>query len=203
VPNDIWRAGYVAHNANIPVQNPLPVQNPIRVDNATLAQLHEYARQKITNNAIRIVHRDEQRATVFNVGDFVRINLLALNSETRRVKKNGIGWSKVAVRFTPEVYRVSHVIPPTPLEQRGYNLVLVGVVGNQIQNPAVGNQDLQLITHQNGQRRKFYASQLTKVEFPNNNMNNANHSTLNPNTRFRAYYINRTRANWNPNNQND
>lgn len=206
VPNDIWRPGYVPYNANIPVGNPLPVNAPLRVDNATLPQLHQYARQKIVNRAVRIVAENDARAKVYRVNDYVRINLLALNSETRKVKKNGIGWSKVGVRFTPEVYRVSHVIPPTPLEQRGYNLVRPGAVGTQVQ----GVVDQPLVARINGQRWKFYASQLTKVDFrgdrgpplpPNlhENVNNANylrnvnHSTLDPNTRFRAYWLNRTR----------
>lgn len=216
VPNDIWRQGYVRHNPNIPVPNPLPITT-LRTDNGTLAQLQDYARRKIENKAIRIVAESDRRAKVFHVNDYVRINLLALSSASREQQKSSINGLKLhAIRYTPEVFRVTQVVPRTALEQRGYFLVKPGVVGAQNQ----GGVEIPMLTRANGNRRqKFYASQLVKVDFagdrgpplPQNNVNvnNANylgnvvHSTLDPNTRFRAYYLNRVRTNWNPLNVTD
>ena len=51
--------------------------------------------------------------TLFQVGDLVRINLLALSERMRELKEEG-RVNKLAVYYTPEIYRVSRVLVSPP-----------------------------------------------------------------------------------------
>jgi len=51
--------------------------------------------------------------TLFQVGDLVRINLLALSERMRELKEEG-RVNKLAVYYTPEIFRVARVILAPP-----------------------------------------------------------------------------------------
>ena len=77
---------------------------------------------------------------IFHIGDWVRVKYTKINAQMRRRHKEGILNKRNAIRYSLDVYRVSHIYPAPivlnglPLNQQwsiarqSYNLTLNGVV---------------------------------------------------------------------------
>lgn len=200
-PNQLWREGRQEIEE---VDEPLPQK--LRTDDYTLDQLFDYNKRTLTNKALRAVASSKPR--VFQVGDFVRISLRALFPKTREVMKQRMEVSKIGIYFSPEIYRIVRVNrDANDLQNNTYELMRPSLGGLQ------GNQDLNILTSQQGRKpfAKFFANDLLLVEFEgnkpmenddeNNNpltraITNIVHSTLRPNNRFKAQYINRVTKTW-------
>ena len=88
--------------------------------------------------------------TLFQVGDLVRINLLALSERMRELKEEG-RVNKLAVYYTPEIYRVSRVLvsPPNATIRTRY---------------IIEDRDNGSVVMRGRQPRQFFASELILQE---------------------------------------
>jgi hypothetical protein len=73
------------------------------------------------NNKLLTSDRLEHK---FKKGDFVRLNLASgvFTNEMKKSKKSGIGWNKISVHWSPEVYEVVRVVPTTQKEKAHYTV---------------------------------------------------------------------------------
>jgi hypothetical protein len=78
----------------------------------TVQQLQEYGQDYQIWRARKMLAQGRS-PTLFQVGDLVRINLLALSERMRELKEEG-RVNKLAVYYTPEIYRVVRVIIAQP-----------------------------------------------------------------------------------------
>jgi transposase InsO family protein len=208
-PNQLWRDEIIDELSDD--EDELPMT--LKTDNYTLSQLYDRNRRLLSNKALRQIATSKVHD--YDVGDFVRISLRALFSSQREVMKNRMGVSKIGITFTPEVYIiVKKNVDQDELKNTTYELIRPSLNGRQ------GDQDLEIRTSSQGRKPfvKFFGSDLQKVEFngadtlPNDDANNnpktraetnIKHSSLVPNNRFRALYLNRIDKQWrNINNPN-
>lgn len=101
-PNQLYTEGYnPRRNQAIPPQQPLN-------DAMNLRQRQAYQEAFVDNRARQYVALG--RPNVFQVGDLVRIKLLVLNARMRYTKEHRIGWNKIAVHYSPQIYQVVRTI---------------------------------------------------------------------------------------------
>jgi len=98
-PNQLWMEGYNPHPDNHQV-----VDNPRLNDNMNIQDRQDYNETKILSRAKKLVSLG--KTPVFNVGDFVRIKLLVLNNDMRKARELNMGWNKIAVHYTPQIYQI-------------------------------------------------------------------------------------------------
>lgn len=164
-PNQLWVQGYNPH----PAGHLLPAPQQLN-DNMNNNQRRDYNETFIDNRARHIVAQGRP-PHIFQVGDLVRIKLLVVSTIMRQQRENNIGWNKVAVHYTPQVFVVVQAInhPANFIRRDEYILSnLNGVIILGGNNP-----------------KRFFGSDLILV--PPNNV--ATH--IQPETRARALRINR------------
>jgi hypothetical protein len=108
---------------------------------------------------------------VFQNGDFVRIKLLVVNNRMREVRERNLGWNKVAIHYTPQVYQVINAIHHPPNFVRRDEYMLSDMNGNVIMSGVVP--------------KRFFGNDLVKV--PINHIQ----THINPQTIQRAIQLNR------------
>ena len=99
-------------------------------------QKRDYNEAFIDNRARHIVSLGRP-PHIFQVGDLVRIKLLLLSSRMRQQRENGIGWNKVAVHFSPQIYQVVNVFHHAPNFTRREEYSLQDNAGNLLMSGAV------------------------------------------------------------------
>ena len=103
----LWRPGHPSAGT---VQDPIP---PIS-DKMTEKELFDYQ--------VSVLRKEyEQYSTgreliQFQKGEKVRLSLLRLQTELRKMRKSGMSWGKVAMHWTPHVYEVNKVHEATDKE---------------------------------------------------------------------------------------
>jgi len=98
--NQLWRPGYTAATAMQAA--------PVSVDDHTSRD--QLVRHNVNLNEVRAIRQaNKTPERHFEVGDFVRIRMtkLSQNNIYRKAKESGIGWSYVAIHYTPEVFRIA------------------------------------------------------------------------------------------------
>ena len=55
------------------------------------------------SNILQRAHAATTPVPIYNVGDFVRVKMLTVSTQLRRIKENGIGWNRNVVNYTPSV----------------------------------------------------------------------------------------------------
>ena len=143
-PNELWTPGYAPA---APRAAPNPEQRRPSSwlhDDMTAQQRQEYGQDYQIWRARKMLAQGRS-PTLFQVGDLVRINLLALSERMRELKEEG-RVNKLAVYYTPEVYRVARVMmaPPNATIRTRYT----------IQDDAGAN------VMRGQQPRQFFASEL-------------------------------------------
>ena len=158
-PNQLWNNTYVKPPSKIP--------EPIKpTDKMTASQLRDQQRALLNerNNHLLTSDRLEYK---FKKGDKVRLNLSCgiYNNEMKKAKKANIGWNRVSIHWTPEVYTVVHVVQTTQKEKAHYT---------------VANSDGII-------NKKFYANDLQIIR----NEPETVQTSINPKTTVRALKLNK------------
>ena len=96
------------------------------------------------NNQLLTGDRQEH---IFHKGDKVRLNLSSgiHNNEMKKAKKANIGWNRVSIHWTPEIYTVVHVVPTSQKEKAHYTVATSD--GVHVNKKFYGN-DLQIIRNE-------------------------------------------------------
>ena len=118
-PNQLWTAGYNPHlNPNQPIP---PIQN--RNDNFNVQQRHDYQEAMIDNRA-RLAVSLGRPPNRFQNGDLVRLKVTIGSNRMRQARENNIGWNRIAVHYTPQVFRVVNAFhyPPNFTRRDEYTL---------------------------------------------------------------------------------
>ena len=123
-PNQLWTQGYNPHPANQAIQPHIPLN-----DNMNVQQRQIYNETFIDNRARRIVALGRP-PPIFHNGDLVRIKLLVVNNRMREVREKNLGWNKVAVHYTPQIYQVHQAIHHPNNFVRRDEYVLTDMNGN-------------------------------------------------------------------------
>jgi hypothetical protein len=148
-PNELWVPGYAPA---APRAAPNPEQgrpSSWLSDDMTAQQLQEYGQDYQIWRARKMLAQGRS-PTLFQVGDLVRINLLALSERMRELKEEG-RVNKLAVYYTPEIYRVSRVLvsPPNATIRTSY---------------IIEDRDTGIVVMRGRQPRQFFASELIMQE---------------------------------------
>ena len=136
-PNDLY-------NNKPYVKPPSKIPEPVKPhDKMTEAELRDQQRALLNerNNQLLTGGRPEHK---FKLGDKVRLNLASgiYNNEMKKSKKSGIGWNRVSIHWTPEIYKIVHVVPTSQKEKAHYTVA--NSDGREIRKKFYGN-DLQII----------------------------------------------------------
>jgi len=164
-PNLLWSQGYNPLPPNFPLPAPIPLS-----DNMTAQQRRDYNQRYQHNRAVRLLAIGRPPRT-FQLNDLVRINLLKMNNIMRQARENGIGFNKVAVHYTPEVYRIHNVVAAINNPPRRQEYEVSDMAGNVLMSGAIP--------------KRFAGNDLILV--PNQNVN----TSINPQTIARALFLNR------------
>ena len=146
---------------------PAPVQLN---DNMTAQQRRDYNQRYLHNRAVRLLAIGRP-PRVFQQNDLVRINLLKLNNTMRNAREYNIGWNKVAVHYTPEIYTIHNVIPAINNPPRRQEYEVSDAAGNVLMSGA--------------SPKRFAGNDLILVPNPNVGTN------INPQSIARALFLNR------------
>ena len=134
-----------------------------------LRQRQAYQEAFVDNKARQYVALG--RPNVFQVGDLVRIKLLVLNARMRYTKEHRIGWNKIAVHYSPQIYQVVRTIHNAVNGKRRDEYILRDENGNVVMG--------------GGNPRLFFGNDLILV--PPNSVD----THIDPKTTDRAIFINR------------
>ena len=132
-PNELWTPGY----------NPPPPGlvnfHIVPTDQSTLPQIQDVVKARSIRTAIAQLNQGDQ-PQIFHIGDWVRVKYTKINAQMRRRHKEGILNKRNAIRYSLDVYRVSHIYPAPivlnglhlnqqwSIARQSYNLTLNGVV---------------------------------------------------------------------------
>ena len=122
-PNQLWTQGYNPH----PNNHQIPQLQPLN-DNMNPQQIQNYQEAFIDNRARHLVSLGRP-PPVFQVGNLVRIKLLVIVPRLRQIRETGLGWNKVAVHYTPEVYQVVQAFHFPPNAPRNDEYILSNFAG--------------------------------------------------------------------------
>lgn len=164
-PLQLWTQGYNPHPAHHIVPPLLPLN-----DNMNLIQRQNHQEAYEDNRARRIVALG-RTPPVFQVGDLVRIKLLVLSNTMRQQRENNIGWNKVAVHYSPQIYQVHNAIHHPANFVRRDEYILTDNAGNVLMSGGVP--------------KRFFSNELILVPVPHTQTH------INPLTTQRALQINR------------
>jgi hypothetical protein len=139
-------------------------------DNMNNQQRRAYNEAYIDNRARHIVALGRPPA-VFQLGNLVRIKLLVISNRMREVRERSLGWNKVAVHYSPQIYQIINAIHHPANFVRRDEYELMDMNGNILMSGAVP--------------KKFFGNDLVRV--PVNHI--ATH--INPQTTHRALQLNR------------
>jgi hypothetical protein len=158
-PNELW-------NNDPYVKPPSEIPEPMKLsDKMTASELREQQRALLNERNNRLLTSDRLEYK-FKLGDKVRLNLSSgiYNNEMKKAKKGNIGWNRVSIHWTPEVYEVVHVVPTTQKEKAHYR---------------VANSDGIVVN------KKFYGNDLQIIR------NETTQTSVNPRTTARALQLNK------------
>ena len=99
-PNQLWTQGYNPHAPN----HELPEQQQLN-DNMDIQERQDYQEAYINNRARHNVSLGRPEP-VFQNGDLVRVKVLFGSNRMRQARESHIGWNKIAVHYTPQVFQV-------------------------------------------------------------------------------------------------
>jgi hypothetical protein len=164
-PNLLWSQGYNPQPANFPLPPPVQLN-----DTMTAQQRRDYNQRYLHNRAIQLLSIGRP-PHFFLQNDLVRIKLLKLSNTMRNAREYNIGWNKVAVHYTPEIYTVTNVIPARVNPPRREEYEVSDAAGNILMSGALP--------------KRFAGNDLILV--PNPNIA----TSINPQTINRAVFLNR------------
>jgi hypothetical protein len=160
-PNELWNSDpYVKPSAVIPdVTKPTDKMTAAQLRNQQRALLNERNNRLLTGD--RVEHK-------FHKGDKVRLNMSSgiETNAMKRAKKTNIGWNKISIHWTPEVYTVKSVVPTSQKEKAHYTVV--------------NSDGVRII-------KKFYANDLQIIRDASKTVK----PSLDPETNKRALILNR------------
>ena len=192
-PNQLWTQGYNPHQ---PGHIVAPIHN--LNDGMNMAQRQAYQESGILHRAhaalVQIPRRGRRppfqvylppAVPHFNVGDLVRIKMLAVTPELRDIKEHHLGWNRNVVHYTPEVFRIHGVYNYGPQNPRKtqYSLENLQLPPQVIMNSRVNFQNVQNPQNFGNAPRLFFYNELTRV--PPNHVP----SNILPPTRLRALQL--------------
>jgi transposase InsO family protein len=121
-PNELWVPGYNPPRARAAPNRDQGRPSSWLRDGMTTQQRLEYGQDYQIWRARKMLAQGRS-PTLFQVGDLVRINLLALSERMRELKEEG-RVNKLAVHYTPEVYRIVGVLlaPPNATTRTRYTI---------------------------------------------------------------------------------
>ena len=103
-PNELWTPGY----------NPPPPGlvnfHIVPNDQSTLPQIQDIVKARSIRTAVAQLAQGEQ-PQIYHVGDWVRVKYIKINAQMRQRHKEGILNKRNAIRYSLDVYRVSHIYP--------------------------------------------------------------------------------------------
>ena len=137
-PNELW-------NNNPYVKPPATIPEPIKpTDKMTASQLRDQQRALLNERNNQLLTGDRQEHK-FKKGDKVRLNLASgiYNNKMKKAKKEDIGWNKVSIHWTPEIYTVIHAVPTSQKEKAHYTVATAD--GEYFINKKFYGNDLQII----------------------------------------------------------
>jgi transposase InsO family protein len=163
--NQLWRPGY---NPHPPGRND-PVLQPVQ-DDFNIQQRQDYQEAFLRDQATQLLAQGRP-PRFFQNGNLVRIKMTTASNVMRQARKNEIGYNKVSIHYTPQIFRIrrSFQYPPGALQRDQY--VLENLNGE--------------ILRQGGNERKFFGSDLILVPHQNVQTN------VNPRDIFRTLQFNR------------
>jgi hypothetical protein len=172
-PNQLWKPGY-----HPPPRNRVePGEVPKLSDNVTNEERLQYNRAVIRKRAEKLL-AEGRPPPVFHVGDLVRVRLLATSNEMRKLRKNNIGWNKVAVHYTPEIFQVHRVYPQSTVRHAQYAVT------------KYPQGDVVMASQRSRIPKKYFGTELIHVPRVNDQ------TSIDPQTIRRAEYLNRIVKNW-------
>jgi hypothetical protein len=130
-PNQLWTQGYNPH----PAHHVVPPLNNLN-DNMNNQQRRGYNEAYLDNRARHLVALGRP-PPVFQAGDLVRIKLLVISNRQREVRERNLGWNKVAVHYSPQIYQIINAFhhPANFIRRDEYtlmdmnnNIVMSGIV---------------------------------------------------------------------------
>jgi len=162
-PIELWKPLYQPVNRT---RLPDPDLKPNDFSNDK--ELRQRIESRITNKAKAILAT--QKAHQYQVGDYVRVKLIAIDSKYRKRNKDG-KWEKkkTAIHYSPRLYRISKVLRKTEAQGQKYYLDLL-----EGENPEDNNEWRPVgksMTSRNGREYfkpySFYSSDLWYVPVNN------------------------------------
>ncbi len=113
-------------------------------DKMTASQLRDQQRALLNERNNQLLTGDRQEHK-FKKGDKVRLNLASgiYNNKMKKAKKEDIGWNKVSIHWTPEIYTVIHAVPTSQKEKAHYTVETAD--GEYFINKKFYGNDLQII----------------------------------------------------------
>jgi hypothetical protein len=120
-PNQLWTPGYFPNPPG-----PVPLNIALH-DGMNMAARQLYQESNIHRRALAAT----TPVPVYNVGDFVRVKMLTVSTQLRRIKENGIGWNRNVVNYTPQLFQI-HAVYPYPGRPRNtqYSIQTVAIPPN-------------------------------------------------------------------------
>ena len=120
-PNQLWTPGYFPNPPG-----PVPLNIALH-DGMNMAARQTYQESNIHRRALAAT----TPVPVYNVGDFVRVKMLTVSTQLRRIKENGIGWNRNVVNYTPQLFQI-HAVYPYPGRPRNtqYSIQTVAIPPN-------------------------------------------------------------------------
>ena len=173
-PDRLWVQG----RQQQPAANPNILRRRVRIprlqDSSTQQEVMQYG-EAVQVRRARSLLASGAAQRPFRVGDRVRISLLAINSDMRKMQKEN-KWNKMAVMYSPEVYRIIRQ-HPAPNAQSRETFEVVNIATNEP-------------FQRGGAQRRFFASELILQTPPPPNTQFVD-TSIAPKTVARALEINK------------
>jgi hypothetical protein len=167
--NELWSQGYNPQPRGLPAPE---VINQLD-DQLTRPQLRDHQQALIVANAVRRIGQGRQ-PQVCNVGDLVRVKMTTASSTMREARKNNLGYNKVSIHYTTQIFRVYQAFRYPPDSTRQDQYIIANLDGLIVTTEPNGNTP-----------KRYFGSDLIFV--PPNNVQ----TSVTPQNIFRALQFNR------------
>lgn len=160
-PNQLWTPGYIPNPPG-----PVPLGIALH-DGMNMAARQMYQESNIFRRALAAT----TPVPVYNVNDFVRVKMLTVSTELRRIKENGIGWNRNVVNYTPEIFQIRSVHPhPGRPRNTEYTIQTIAIPPAQplvVLNNRFNFGNVALPANLGNAPKRFFYDELTPVPIPN------------------------------------
>ena len=181
-PNQLWTSGFDEEEFKaLRKQDKESTEVSKLTDNISPEEREKYNSAIINKRAVDLINpKNNKQEIKFKVNDLVRIRMMTMSNLQRKAHKNMIGWNKVAVHYTPQIYRVTKCYTGRKFSNDQYTLATLD--GRALVSPdRQTNKDVS---------KRFFGSELIRV--PQTNVQ----THIEPLSVRRAEFLNRLVKNW-------